>query len=154
MLFYLIPFLYRSVFPVKQQSKEGKIIICMCDIPLLIFFVTDLTIQCVENFLRAYHTEIENSDASIWISPFLNHQTTAVSSTANTATTANINELARNTFLPFIGNGRLAISPITELEYERRFHIRGRRTLDVPISFDPIVNVDEFGTHSKCNTFT
>lgn len=114
-----------------------------------------MTIQCIENFLRDFHSEIEESDSSIWISPFLNHRPpTVVTPTAYSATSESINELTKNTFLPFIGNGKLSISPVAELESERRFHILGKRVLDEPIPFDPIVNIDEFGTHSKSAIIT
>lgn len=154
LLFYLIPSIFRSLFPAKVPSNEGKsrYIIKVKPFKRLtnVYLLPEATIQCIESFLREYHSEIEESDSSIWISHFLNHRPTSVTPTAySSAPTESINELTKNVFLPFLGNGKLAISPIAELEAERRFHILGRRTLSVPIPFDPIVNFEEFGAHSK-----
>lgn len=143
LLFYLIPSIIRSLFPARVPSNE------------------EATIQCIESFLREYHSEIEESDSSIWISHFLNHRPTALTPTTysaggvgvGSATTESINELTKNVFLPFVGNGKLALSPVAELDpAERRLHILGKRTLSVPVPFDPIVNFETFGGHPKSAT--
>lgn len=62
---------------------------------------------------------------------------------------ANINELSKNAFVPYVGNGKFALSPIEDFGSSRHLYILGRRTLEVPLMFDPIVNFAQFGTHLK-----
>lgn len=115
----------------------------------------DFTSLCIDKFVQSFHSEIESSDSSVWI-PFENHPSTLpivvepTSSSFGTTYYPSINEISKNSFIPFVGNGKFSIVPIENLENGARFHIMGKRILDSPIPFDPIINVEEFGTHTKC----
>ena len=122
-------------------------------------------------FIQSYHSEIESSDSSVWIhdhhSPLSVHGDTSqsihsasiepTSGTFGTTYYPTVNQLTQNQFIPLVGNGRFSITPISPLQFDTgngaysKFHIRGKRILDVAIPFDPIINVAEFGTHTKCN---
>lgn len=82
----------------------------------------------------------------MWINGY-QHQTTAQPTTFSSIQT-NINELSKNSYLPLIGNGKFAIDPIESID--RRFWIFGKRILDVPVPYDPVVNIHPFGTHQQC----
>lgn len=49
-------------------------------------------------------------------------------------------------FVPYIGNGKFSL----DLDSDNSFNIMGRRSLDIPMPFQPIVQLDWFDAPSKC----
>lgn len=164
LVIYLISLVFRR-FNVTRLKKEGTnkrvlfVYLFRCFFLISNIFTTDFTSQCIDKFVQSFHYEIESSDSSVWI-PFENHPSSAslptvvepTSSSSSFGTTyyPSINDISKNSFIPFVGNGKFSIAPVENLENGARFHIMGKRILDTFIPFDPIINVGEFGTHTKC----
>lgn len=165
LVIYLISLVFRRL-NVTRLKKEGTNTLFCLFIYFVVFFLisniftTDFTSQCIDKFVQSFHYEIESSDSSVWI-PFENHPssaslptvvepTSSSSSSFGTTYYPSINDISKNSFIPFVGNGKFSIAPVENLENGARFHIMGKRILDTFIPFDPIINVGEFGTHTKC----
>lgn len=170
---------YFEFFNSRRLKRHDKLflrkrsILMICGILLVIYLISlvfrrfnvtrlkkeDFTSQCIDKFVQSFHYEIESSDSSVWI-PFENHPssaslptvvepTSSSSSSFGTTYYPSINDISKNSFIPFVGNGKFSIAPVENLENGARFHIMGKRILDTFIPFDPIINVGEFGTHTK-----
>lgn len=118
---------------------------------MMIFFEKDLSVQCIDRFLQTYHSEIEESDSSFWVSDSFAQHTLLEPSPTLGSIEPDISEISKNSFVPLVGNGKFAVNLLDTVmdSINERFFIKGRRIVDFPLPFDPIITIGQFGFHSK-----
>ncbi|CAG2178773.1 unnamed protein product, partial [Oppiella nova] len=88
---------------------------------------SDNNIECIERHIHPFLVDDHNFDTKIWKS-------------------YDMSEESAKHLLPYIGNGKFAISVQNS---DNSFNILGKRALDLSLPFHPIVDIDYFGAVSQ-----
>ncbi|UXI18051.1 transcriptional repressor protein YY1-like [Sarcoptes scabiei] len=150
----------KSYFFLKKRSILMFCLFCIITYLLLYVFrkfsaknpkQEDLSVQCIDRFLQTYHSEIEESDSSFWVSDSFAQHTLLEPSPTLGSIEPDISEISKNSFVPLVGNGKFAVNLLDTVmdSINERFFIKGRRIVDFPLPFDPIITIGQFGFHSK-----